>query len=497
MKEKSLRVLLIEDNPGDAQLLSEALFDIPSTAFHLTHMNRLNKAAECVTKQSFDIVFLDLDLPDSRGLKTLECFRESAPHLPVIVLTGNDDEAIGFRAVQLGAADYLVKGCSDARLLTRAIYYSIERNRILAQLEEYDRLKSELLATASHELRTPLTIIQEFVSLVLDGVAGPINSEQTDCLSAAIRNCYRLTALLNDLLDMSKLNSTNVEIKPERTDLRSVLQECHEDFLPKCNAKTLCLELEMAAALPLVFCDADKIRQALVNLLGNAVKFTPAGGAVTLRAESQEAFVSFEVIDTGKGISREDQAAIFGAFTQIDREDGPGARGTGLGLAITKRIVELHHGEIRVASEMGKGSRFTILLPIYTDDASLVHLVTEQQRIAAEREEGPWSLVLLRLGRTEERDRPELLECLGALYAGSKSVFRPTDKGVLMEAAGLLAFVLRTDAQSSRAALRRLMSLPAAACLQPVIEFTVKELDRDRSPEECLRLARENFAAWE
>ena len=506
MKEKPIRILLVEDNPGDAELLTEALSDMPSLAFELAHAQRLSEAIARAKETTFDIALLDMGLPDSQGLETLESFRKRAPHLPVIVLTGNDDEALGIKAVQSGAADYMVKNDSEGRLLARSMRYSIERHSALARLEEYDRLKSELLSTASHELRTPLTIIQEFVSLVADGVAGPVTAEQSECLTAALRNCDRLTTLLNDLLDMSKLNSAQVEIEQKQVNLAPLLIECHDDFQPKCRAQDIRLELEMSAVLPVVFCDADKIRQAIVNLLGNAVKFTPSGGAIALRAKSQDAFVSIEIEDSGKGIGPQDQEAIFEAFTQIDRQDGPGAKGTGLGLSITKRIVTLHGGRIWVDSALGKGSRFNFTLPVYSEETCLIHFVRDQQRLARDADELPFTLVLFRLCGAETRSEGERAELLISLQAAAHHVFRPTDKGLIAASQDLFAFALRASVEGSQAALLRLKQflateansqIPATkARLQTKFEFAMRALDADIPAEECLRLTRESFTVF-
>ena len=507
MKEKPIRILLVEDNPGDAELLTEALSEMPSLAFELAHAQRLSEAAALAKETAFDIALLDMGLPDSQGLETLAGFRKRAPHLPVIVLTGNDDEALGIKAVQSGAADYMVKNYSDGRLLARSMRYSIERHSVLARLEEYDRLKSELLSTASHELRTPLTIIQEFVSLVADGVAGPVTVEQSECLASALRNCDRLTTLLNDLLDMSKLNSAHVEIEQKQVNPAPLLKECHDDFQPKCRTQDIRLELEMPDVLPIVFCDADKIRQAVVNLLGNAVKFTPSGGAIALRVKVEDAFVRIEIEDSGKGIGPQDQEAIFEAFTQIDRQDGPGAKGTGLGLSITKRIVTLHGGRIWVESAIGKGSRFTFTLPIYSEETRLIHFVRDQQRLARDADGLPFTLVLFRLCSAETRHEGERAERLASLQAAAHSVFRPTDKGLIAASQNLFAFTLRASMEGSQAALLRLKQFlsteaalqnPAAeANLQTKFEFAMQALDADISAEERLRLARASFAIFE
>ena len=496
MKEKPIRILLVEDNPGDAELLGRALSNMPTLRFELAHAMRLSEALARTKEAPFDIALLDMGLPDSLGLETLLRFRKAAPHLPVIVLTGNDDEALGIKAVQSGAADYMVKNYSDGRLLARSMYYSIERHGVLARLEEYDRLKSELLSTASHELRTPLTIIQEFVSLVADGVAGPVTAEQAECLTAALRNCDRLTTLLNDLLDMSKLNSAQIEIERKQVSLAPLLRECHEDFQPKCRTQGIRLELEMPEDLPTVFCDADKIRQAIVNLLGNAVKFTPPGGVIALRAKSRDAFLCIEVEDSGKGIGPQDQEAIFEAFTQIDRQDGPGAKGTGLGLSITKRIVALHGGKIWVDSAIGKGSRFTFTLPVYSEETRLTHFIRDQQRIARDADGPHFTLVLFRLRGAEARADSE--ELLIQLQTAAHQIFRPADRGLLAASQNLFAFAIRAGMEGSQAALLRLKQfLSTEARLRAKFEFAMRGLEADISAEECLRLTRETFAAFE
>jgi len=369
MESNLIRILAIEDNPGDALLLAQELSEIQSQIFQLTQAETLADAFKFAKESSFEVAFLDLDLPDSKGLQTLERFRELLPHLPVIVLTSKGEETLGLRAVRMGAADYIVKGHFDEQLLSRSVSYSIERHRILGKLQEFE---AALFAAATHELRTPLTIIQENLSLVLDRVTGPVSSEQAGCLKMAMRNCGRLGTLLNDLADMSMLNSNTDNRVPEITNIGSLLEESHASFLPECKLKNLRMELEAPAYLPLVLCDPEKIRQALANVVGNAVKFTPPGGVISIRAEANPTSVSIEVIDSGIGISAEDQRSIFKAFTQINREEGPGARGTGLGLAIAKRILELHGGQIAVKSELGLGSCFRLTVPLQPSTAGVV-----------------------------------------------------------------------------------------------------------------------------
>jgi sigma-B regulation protein RsbU (phosphoserine phosphatase) len=494
MEKKSIDILLVEDNPGDAGLFRQALNDVETTIFRLTHVDRLSSAFDQLAVRSFDVAFLDLSLPDSQGLATLEHFNKFASNIPVIVLTGNNDEALGVQAIHLGAADYMVKGFVNSTLLARTAHYSIERHRILARLQELDLLKSEFLNTASHEMRTPLTIIREFISLILDQIAGPITAEQAEFLSDALRNCDRLTGLLDNLLDMSKLQSTNIQLDRQATDLHKVLQECYRDFLARCHTKNQSVSLDISEALPLVLCDADKISQTLVNLIGNAYKFTPEGGHIAIRASREETLVRVEVRDNGKGIRKEDQELIFDTFTQVDRQEGPGARGTGLGLAITRRIVQLHGGTMTVESEVGKGSNFGFTLPIYSDETCLIHFVTDQLQVVRN-DDSPRSLIMLRLCRESDRNGGDEQKMLSRLLAAAKSVFRPADEGILAESESLLVFAMQSSEAGSWAALQRLRQL----LLQDTdfhanIEVAVTELTFALSAEEWLRLTRNKFS---
>ena len=450
----AINLLLVEDNPGDARLLQLALRKA-GTAHTVTHSEDLQAALHHIAAARFDVILLDLSLPDCCGLETLTRVQSQASDTPIVVLTGNNDETLGVNALQAGAEDYLVKGSVDGALLTRAMRYAIERHRILTQLKEFDRLKSEFLATASHELRTPLTIIREFVSLVNDEVVGPVTPDQKECLSDALRNCDRLTVLLNDLLDMSKLKSTNIELRRQKIDIADLLTVCYRDFAQKCRTKNIDLRLEAPETLPFVVCDSDRISQALVNLLGNAYKFTPEGGKIILRAEACQNFVTLEIEDSGKGISKQDQALIFDAFTQVDRQEGPGAKGTGLGLAITQRIVELHGGVISVESEPGQGSRFRFRLPIY--EAKTFLMACLEDLYHGSQSSKTVSLALLRVKRASGEQESELWPLWRPMSEHLQYHLRPGDKMLLLEAEQSLALLMESDAAGSFTALKRLV----------------------------------------
>jgi signal transduction histidine kinase len=497
MSGRAIRVLLVEDNPGDANLVRSVLRRADRAGYLLEHAEDLAAALCHLESTGFDVILLDLSLPDSFGLDTLKQVHTHASETPILVLTGNEDEALGVQSVQAGAEDYLVKGGIDGALLTRAMRYAIERHRIVVQLQKFDRLKSEFLSTASHEMRTPLTIIREFVSLVHDGVVGPITPEQAECLSDALRNCDRLTALLNDLLDMSKLKSTNIELRRRKVDPKELLAVCYRDFAPKCRAKNIELRLETPDILPAVLCDADRISQAIVNLVGNAYKFTPEGGQIVLRAYDRQTSVAVEIRDTGKGISRQDQELIFDAFTQVDRQDGPGARGTGLGLAITKRIVELHNGVISVESEPGQGSCFTFTLPAYDAEDHMIAFIEDLYR-GAGGDGKTLSLALLRAAGPSADTDAEMADLLSRLEEHAQHSLRPGDKCLRSEIEPLLAFVMESDAAGSLVALRRLMEgFTEATGAGVTWEAGIIVVTPDRSIAEWIQTARQGFTLLE
>lgn len=240
------------------------------------------------------------------------------------------------------------------------------RNR---EVERADRLKSEFLASMSHELRTPLHTVIGFSELLAEELDGPLNDRQKRSVDHIHRDGTHLLELLNDILDLSKIESGRLELRPEIFDLHAVVEEAMAGLRPLARAKNIILEsiLETGDAIE---ADRLRLRQILVNLLSNAVKFTPAGGRVRVTASQRDGLAEIEVADTGIGIPQEAHAAVFDKFYQIGETTKGVREGTGLGLAITKRLVEQHGGNIELDSEPGKGSRFTFTIPVRQDRAA-------------------------------------------------------------------------------------------------------------------------------
>jgi signal transduction histidine kinase len=258
----------------------------------------------------------------------------------------------------------------EARILERTM--ELERvNRELRsvneQLQELDRLKSAFVSIVSHELRTPMTSIKGYVENILDGLAGTLTDRQSYYLQRVQVNAERLTRMVNDLLDLSRIEDPDKRyevLRPTPLSLRDLVAEVVEGFQPIARHRSISVRVDTPATLPLARGDRDKLHQILTNLIGNAVKFTPAGGEVLVNMTAlPDDSVQVCVADTGCGIPPSEHARVFEKFFR-----GSGipdeARGAGLGLAITKSLVELHGGRIWLESEPGRGSRFFFSLPV-------------------------------------------------------------------------------------------------------------------------------------
>jgi PAS domain S-box-containing protein len=229
---------------------------------------------------------------------------------------------------------------------------------------EVDRMKTEFVSLVSHELRTPLTSIKGYTELVLDGDAGEINEEAQEYLGIVFNNAERLVALVNDLLDLSRIESGRIQIKSEPVDLNDIVQIVVVSLQQKIKEKGQSLAVDIDPQATQVVGDRDKLVQALTNYVSNAYKYTPAGGDIRLVVSKQGNFARTSVRDTGYGISSEDQARLFTRFYRVDNSMTREIGGTGLGLSIVKQLIELQGGEIFVESALGKGSTFSFTVPL-------------------------------------------------------------------------------------------------------------------------------------
>ena len=232
--------------------------------------------------------------------------------------------------------------------------------------KEREKFQSELISHVSHELRTPLTTIKEFISILLDGLAGELNPTQKDYLGITYNNINRLDRIISTLLDVSRLEAGKVKLNLEIASIKRLIKQTVYFLSPHADKKDISLAAaSFLAYFPYAYIDVDRITQVLTNLIGNAIKHTPPGGKIKVKAKKDKEFIRVSVIDNGEGISPENTEEIFTPFYQIGLAPGPGAKGLGLGLPICKEIIELHRGKIWVESRKGKGSDFNFTVPRY------------------------------------------------------------------------------------------------------------------------------------
>lgn len=232
-----------------------------------------------------------------------------------------------------------------------------------AQLQELDRMKDAFLSMVTHELRTPLTVISGITEMFEAGIYGELAAQQSEQIRQVSLQAQRLRQLVNDLLDLSKMEAGMMRLRREMLDPRSLVAAVVEQLTTIAAQAGVILRNQVGYDLPEVNCDGQRIEQVLVNLISNAIKFTPAGGQVMISANDLSDTVRFTIADTGRGIPPEALPHVFNKFFQVQSSTESGANGTGLGLAIVKHIVELHVGEVAVESEVGQGSRFSFTLP--------------------------------------------------------------------------------------------------------------------------------------
>jgi sigma-B regulation protein RsbU (phosphoserine phosphatase) len=373
MKKKALHVLLVEDNSGDARLLREMFRTESPDSFELTHVLRLGEALVLLAKGGIDIVLLDMGLPDGHGLDTVRRAHAVAPGIPLIVLTGMDDEALAAEAMKEGAQDYLIKGQIENRALPRALRHSIERQRMQMETDlirtHQMQFKDEFLSHVSHELRSPLTAIHQFVTILLDGLAGDLKSDQRQYLDIVLRNIKQLDSMINDLLEVTRVQAGKLVIELQCTSVSDAIDFVVNTLQGAAKAKEITLFPDIEHGLPLVCADPTRIRQILIVLLDNAIKFTPAKGAVKVKArvfDDDANFLVLEVSDTGSGISPDMTERIFERLFQAPDLAWAGRKGLGLGLYICKELVTHQGGQIWAESTPGEGSVFSFTLPVFS-----------------------------------------------------------------------------------------------------------------------------------
>ena len=393
-----LQVLLVEDNSGDARLLREMFGKEKAGSFELTHVLRLSEALSHLAQGVTDVVLLDMGLPDGHGLDTVRRARAIAPEVPVIVLTGLDDEVLAAEAMKEGAQDYLIKGQIESRALPRALRHAIERYRmqretdlihgeVRARTDELKQVNAQLRAeitardaaerelrtnnqhlsrsnrdledfayVASHDLKTPLTGINSAAEWLEEDLRDSLSGESRKILGLMRNRIKRMERLLDDLLAYSRVGRTDTAVG--ETNVAAIFESILEVLGPPAH-----ITVRVEGELPVIVTASAQLEQVLRNLINNAIKHhDKPSGEVVLSGRRVGDFVEFMVRDDGPGILPEFHDKIFQLFQTLKRRDE--VEGSGMGLAVVKKLVEQQNSRITVHSRGdGTGAEFRFQWP--------------------------------------------------------------------------------------------------------------------------------------
>lgn len=368
MYKRPIHILLVEDSSSDASLLRQMFLRSGKQEWQIVHVEHLGDAINTCLTHTFDLVLLDLSLPDSDGLDTVAEFRKATPDIAIVVLTGVDDEELALQAVAKGAQDYLVKGQISAQLLVRAIRYAIERQlaeaqikRALEQERELNKLKSNFITMTSHEFRTPLATILFSTGFLQNYGEKSTHEKRLTHLHRIQCAVEHMTNMLDSVLFIGKAEAGKLEFNPEPLELKSTLSDIVAEMQLHTGSRYT-LTFVSPAESPLACMDEKLLRHILNNLLSNAIKYSPERSTVFCKLTFEMNEAIFRIQDQGIGIPLEDQKRLFETFYRGTNVGN--IAGTGLGLNIVKKCVELHKGKITVESQVGMGTTFTVKLPL-------------------------------------------------------------------------------------------------------------------------------------
>jgi signal transduction histidine kinase len=368
MTDKSVSILLVEDNPGDRRLIREMLAEAGSVKFDLECADRLHAGLEHLGANKVEAILLDLGLPDSQGLDTLRKIYAQAPKVPIVVLTGLNDELIGAQAVNNGAQDYLIKGQVDSSLLVRTLRHAMERkqaedreSQLKLQLDLSNRLASlgVMVEGIAHEIYNPLANVTGFAEVLMDR---DIPEDAREVARTINDNARRIAGIVDNLLAFAR------QQKLERTftDIHDILRTALEMRAYPMETGNIKVATQLEPEMPRTMVDPTLMRQVFINLIVNAeteMKLAHGKGNLLVRTEAIKDRIQVTFIDDGPGIVAPNLIHVFDPFFST-RQVG---QGIGLGLSVCYGIISAHDGEISVESQLGKGAAFTIQLPVVAE----------------------------------------------------------------------------------------------------------------------------------
>ena len=369
------RLLIVDDDIVDRMSIVRGLRSA-GLQVECVEAASADEAFRRLAEAEFDCIFLDYHLPDQTGFEVLKTLRGRGDRTPIVMLTGQGDEELAVQLMKAGASDYLPKGTVSADRLAQSFRSTVRIHHAESNLRAAEEAReaalaarSRFYAAMSHELRTPINAILGYNDLLLAGVYGELNTEQARGLDGAQRAARHLLELVNDVLDLSKLEAGKMDIQIEEVDVPSLVQELFGTIRPLTIEHGCRVTFRDDGCLPRIRSDPRRLRQILLNLLSNAIKYGAGRPVEVCCVEPGRGEIAVEVRDEGPGIAPEDLPRIFDEFVQIGEAD---KGGTGLGLPISRRLAELLHGRLEAESTVGVGSTFRIVLPLAPPESAPV-----------------------------------------------------------------------------------------------------------------------------
>lgn len=379
---KPLRTLIVDDDGFARDVLREVL----QSAGHQveTAANGREAIDKYTAADGLDLIITDVNMPEMGGLDLLRIVRERNETIPIIVLTGNQEIRVAIEALKNGANDYLLKDENISDTVVMAVDNVMERHRLklenlrlmseitrherilrekVTELEVLNRIKNEFVGVAAHDLRSPLAVIEMYSSFLIERTAGRLGPKEEQFLGIISKTSHFMLQLINDLLDLTKIESGTLELECTRGDYLEFVRQNVALNATIASRKGIAVTMGPAAGSLEIPFDPGKVEQVLNNFLSNAIKFSPPNSKVTVTVEPAGDDIATRVTDEGPGIPPEELPLIFKEFHRGTNRPTGGEKSTGLGLAIVRRIVQRHGGAVAVESTVGKGSTFSFTLP--------------------------------------------------------------------------------------------------------------------------------------
>jgi two-component system sensor histidine kinase/response regulator len=367
---KDIKVLLIEDDEDDYLITRKIFKSIPSSPFILEWVSTFEEAQAKIDEDTYDLYLVDYRLGEHTGLELLEYAHPEKRRQPFILLTGVGDSELEWKSLRLAASDYLVKGSFDATLLSRTLYYALQRKQMEGQriehLLELSRSKDEFISIASHQLRTPATGVKQYLGMVLEGFAGEIPARQRDLLQKAYDSNERQLRIVADLLKVAQVDSGKMKLRLTDTKVSHLLEDVINEQVATLEARRQNISFSPCEDDCSVKLDADVFRMVFENIVDNASKYSPEGTTIEVNAELKrdKNEVCVCIADEGVGVAEDDVHRMFEKFSRIDNPLSTKVGGTGLGLYWARQIIDMHDGRIEYERNGSKGSKFIICLPV-------------------------------------------------------------------------------------------------------------------------------------